>query len=61
MSGHLLVARVDDADAFIDATVVDVLDVAAGQREDGVDALALQHACDEVAAVDLWHQKLLLG
>ena len=55
VAGGLLVARVDDADALVEATVVDVLDVPAGEGEDGVDALMLEHAGDDVAAVDLGH------
>ena len=48
--GHLLVAHVDDADAFIEAAVVDVDDVAAAEREDGVHTLVLQRLGDETAA-----------
>src|SRR5581483_6447146 len=55
MAGDLLVPGVDDADAFVEAAVVDVLDVPAAQREDRVDPLALEHPGDEVAAVDLRH------
>ena len=50
--GGLLVAHVDDADALVDAAVIDVDDVAAAQREDGVDALGLERLGDEVAARD---------
>ena len=48
--GDLLVAHVDDADALIDAAVVDVDDVAAAQREDRIHALVLQRLGDQVAA-----------
>ncbi len=48
----LLVAHVDDADALVDAAVVDVDDVAAAQREDRVDALVLERLRHEVAARD---------
>ena len=41
VAGHLLVADVDDVDPFVQAAVVDVLDVAAGEGEDDVDPLAL--------------------
>ena len=50
--GDLLVAHVDDADALVDAAVVDVDDVAAAEREDRVDALVLQRLGDQVAARD---------
>ena len=46
----LLVAHVHDADAFVDAAVVDVDDVAAAQGEDGVHPLALEGAGDEMSA-----------
>jgi hypothetical protein len=48
----LLVAHVDDADALIDAAIVDVDDVAAAQREDRVDALVLERLGHQVAARD---------
>ena len=48
----LLVAHVDDADALIDAAVVDVDDVAAAQREDRVHAFVLERLGDQVAAGD---------
>ena len=48
----LLMAHIDDLDALVDASVVDVDDVAAAQREDGIDALALQGAGDEVTTGD---------
>ena len=48
----LLVAHVDDADALIDAAIVDVDDVAAAQGEDRVDALVLQRLGDQMAAGD---------
>ena len=49
---HLLVAHIDDADALVDAAVIDVDDVAAAQREDGVDAFVLERFGDKVAARD---------
>ena len=48
----LLVAHIDDADPFVDAAVVDVDDVPAAQRENRVDAFALQRLGDKVAAGD---------
>ena len=48
--GHLLVPHVDDADAFIDAAVVDVDDVAAAEREDRVDAFVLERLRHQMAA-----------
>ena len=50
--GDLLVAHVDDADAFVQAAIVDVDDMAAAQREDGVDAFVPQGLGDQVAARD---------
>ncbi len=50
--GDLLVPHVDDADALVDAAVVDVDDVAAAQREDRVDAFVLQRPRGQVAAGD---------
>ena len=49
---RLLVAHVDDADALIEAAVVDVDDMAAAKREDGVHALGLQRLGDEMPARD---------
>jgi hypothetical protein len=46
------VAHVDDADALVDAAVVDVDDVPAAQREDGVDPFVLQRAGHQVPAGD---------
>jgi hypothetical protein len=46
--GDLLVAYVDDFDALVDATVVDVDDVAAAQGVDDVDALRLEGLGDEM-------------
>ena len=48
----LLVAHVDDLDPLVDAPVVDVDDVAAAEREDGIDAFAPEGLRDEVAAGD---------
>ena len=50
--GDLFVPHVDDLDAFVDAPVVDVDDVAAAEREDGVDSLASERPRHEVAAGD---------
>ncbi len=50
MRGHLLVTHIDDANAFIDATIVDVDDVTAAQSEDGVHTFVLQRLGDQVAA-----------
>ncbi len=47
---RLLVTHVDDADALVDAAVINVDDVAAAQREDGVHALGLERLGDEMAA-----------
>ncbi len=50
MRRDLLVPHVDDANAFIDATVIDVDDVPAAKREDGVHTFVLQRLCDQMAA-----------
>ena len=50
--GDLLVPHVDDADALIDAAVIDVDDVAAAEREDRIDAFVLQRLGDQVTARD---------
>ena len=50
--GDLFVTHVDDANALIDAAVIDVDDVPAAQREDRVDALVLQRFGDQVAPGD---------
>ena len=52
MRRHLFVANVDDADAFVDAAVIDVDDMAAAQSEDRVHALVLQRPRNQVAAGD---------
>jgi hypothetical protein len=52
VSGHLFMAHVDDADAFIHATIVDIDDVAAAQSENRVDAFILQCLGDQVASGD---------
>ena len=49
MRGNLLVADVDDLDPFVDASVIDVDDVAAGNGEDVPDAFLLQHFGDDLA------------
>ena len=52
MRGHLLVADIDDLDALVDATVVDVDDVAAAEREDHIDPLGLQRLGHQVTSGD---------
>ena len=44
VGGDLLVAHVDDLDAFVDAAVIDVDDVPAAEREDRVDTFVLECA-----------------
>ena len=58
---HLLVADVDDLDALVDATVVDVDDVAAAESEDRVDALCLQGLGHQVATRDRFGLDLRFG
>ena len=53
MGRDLLVAHVDDLDPLVQAAVVDVDDMSAAQREDGLDALVLERLGDQVAARDL--------
>ncbi len=53
--GGLLVADVDDADAFFHAPVEDGDDVAPGEGEQGVDTLGPQRPGDEPPTVDLCH------
>src|SRR6478736_3718982 len=52
VGGDLLMADVDDLDAFVDAAVVNVDDVAAAELEDGVDPFRFQGLGDEPAAGD---------
>ncbi len=47
--GHLLVTHVDDLDPFVDTSVIDVDDVAAGNGEDVLDAFLLEHFGDDLA------------
>ena len=47
MRRDLLMAHIDDADTLIDAAVVDVDDVAAAQREDGINAFILERFRDQ--------------
>jgi hypothetical protein len=49
MGRDLLVTNVDDLDALVDAPVVDVDDVTAAKREDGVDPLGPESLGDEMA------------
>jgi hypothetical protein len=51
----LLVPDVDDLDVLVDAAVVDGLDVAAAEGEDGVYALLLEAAGHQISAVNLGH------
>ncbi len=50
--GDLLVAHVDDANPFVDTTVVDIDDVAAAQREDRVDPFVFQRLGNQMATRD---------
>jgi hypothetical protein len=52
VSGHLLVAHINDLDAFVEATVVDVDDMAAAKRPDDFDAFVLERLGDQMAAGD---------
>ena len=52
MHGGLLVTDVDDPDALVDAAVVERHDVAAGKREDALDAGLLERARRELATVE---------
>ena len=47
---HLLVAHVHHLDALVDASVIDVDDVATAEREDGVDALVPERLRHEMPA-----------
>ena len=49
---HLLMPHVDDANALVDAAIIDVDDVPAAQGEYRVDSLVLQSLGDQVAAGD---------
>ena len=53
----LLVPHVDDADALVEAAVVDRHDVAAAEREDEVDALFGEGARDDLSTVKLCHSE----
>ena len=50
----LLMAHVDDLDAFVDAAVVDVDDMAAAKRPDHLDAFVLERLGDQMPAGDHW-------
>ena len=50
MGRHLFMAHIDDADAFVQAAVIDVDDVTAAKRKDRVHTLVLQGLGDEIAA-----------
>ena len=53
----LLVPHVDDADALVDAPVVDRHDVTAAEREDELDALFGEGARDDLSTVKLCHSE----
>ena len=61
VGGGLLVADVDDADALVDAAVVDVDDVAAAEGEDRADALRLEGPGHQVAAARVCSSRLTLS
>src|SRR3977135_191377 len=46
----LLMPDIDNANALVDAPIVDVDDVSATERKDGIDALVLQRPGDQVPA-----------
>ena len=52
MNGRLLVAHVDDLDAFVDAAIVQRHDVAARKSEDAFDAGVLQRLGRKLSAVE---------
>ncbi len=52
MRGDLFMAHVDDLDAFVDAAVVDVDDMAAAERPDHLDAFVLERLGDQMPAGD---------
>src|SRR5262249_46954920 len=52
MRRYLLVAHIDDANAFVNTTVVDIDDVTAAKREYRINALVLQRLGDQVATRD---------
>ena len=52
MRGHLLVTDIHHLDALVDASIVDVDDVAPAEGEDGVDPFRLQRPGHQVAAGD---------
>ena len=49
---HLLVADVDDLDALVDASVIDIDYVAAGNSENVLDPFLLEHLGDDLAGGD---------
>ncbi len=59
VAGRLLVPDVDDADAVVEAPVVDGLDVAAAEGEEVRCAVAQERLGDESTAVDLSHAALI--
>ena len=50
MRGYLFVAHIDDIYTFVNTSVVDIDNVAAGNRENVPDAFLLQHFGDDLAA-----------
>ena len=56
VAGDLLMTGVDHIDPLVQAAVVDVLDMAAGEGEDHVDPLSLEHPGDHIASIDLRHR-----
>ncbi len=55
MAGGLLVSRIHDANAFIEATIIDGLNVAAAQGKNVGDAVPLESLRDQAAAMHLSH------
>ena len=55
MNRRLLVANVDDADAFVDTAIVERHDMAAAEGEDTIDAGLFEGLCRELSAVKGGH------
>ena len=60
VAGRLLVPRVDELHAVVHGGLEDRVKVAAVQREDALDARRLQHSNQDLAAVNLLCQRVLL-
>ena len=58
---RLLVPHINDADAFIKASVVNVDDMPPAKREDGVHPFALQSLGDKVSAGNDLFREAFLG